>query len=76
MLDVIAFAALLISLVAFVVAIADWLQLGREAPWEVSWGDAGVVVLTRKHYRKVWIEGLSNFHAGEVEVRNDAAFPK
>lgn len=44
--DLVVLAALLISCVAFLVAIADWLQLGREAPWEAAWGEDGIVVLT------------------------------
>lgn len=73
--DFISLTALVIACVAFLVAVADWLQLGREAPWEATWGEEGLVVLTRRHYWPVWIEGMLNFHGGGVAVLNDAAFP-
>lgn len=73
--SLISLAALAIACVAFLVAIADWLQLGREAPWEATWGEDGILVLTRRHYWPVWIEGLLNFHGGAVSVVNGAAFP-
>ncbi|WP_367404161.1 hypothetical protein, partial [Kocuria marina] len=68
-------AALAIACVAFLVAVADWLQLGREAPWEATWGEDGILVLTRRHYWPVWIESFLNFHGGGVSVVNDAAAP-
>lgn len=68
--DLVALAALLISCAAFLVAIADWLQLGREAPWEAAWGEDGIVVLTRRHYWPVWVEALVNFHGGGITVAN------
>lgn len=73
--DLVALAALLISCVAFLVAIADWIQLGREAPWQAAWGEDGIVVLTRRHYWPVWVEALVNFHGGGINVVNHAAFP-
>lgn len=73
--ELISLTALVVSCVAFTVAVADWLQLGREAPWEATWGTEGVMVLTRRHYWPVWIEALVNFHGGGVSVANDAAFP-
>ncbi|MDA4827521.1 hypothetical protein QWJ06_04365 [Kocuria rhizophila] len=73
--NLISLAALAIACAAFLIAIADWLQLGREAPWEATWGEEGILVLTRRHYWPVWIEGFLNFHGGGVSVVNDAAFP-
>lgn len=73
--ELVSVTALVVSCVAFLVAVADWLQLGREAPWEVEWGTDGVMVLTRRHYWPVWIEALVNFHGGGVDVSNDAAAP-
>lgn len=73
--DLVSVTALVVSCVAFIVAVADWLQLGREAPWDAQWGEDGVMVLTRRHYWPVWIEALVNFHGGGVSVANDAAAP-
>ena len=67
--NLISLAALAIACAAFLIAIADWLQLGREAPWEATWGEEGILVLTRRHYWPVWIEGSSELSVGAPVVR-------
>lgn len=73
--DFVSLVALMVSLVAFIVAVADWLQLGREEPWVPTWTGKGTCILKRQHYWPVWIEGFLNFRGGQVSTINDAAFP-
>lgn len=72
--DFVAGASLFVSLVAFLIAILDWLQIGREEPWQVQWTSNGGFILKRQHYWPVWIQNIHNFHGGQVNVLNDAAF--
>lgn len=72
--DFVAGASLFVSLVAFLIAILDWLQIGREDPWQIQWTANGGFILKRQHYWPVWIQNIHNFHGGQVNVLNDAAF--
>jgi hypothetical protein len=73
--ELLAFSALLVSLVAFMVAVADWLQIGREEAWAPTWAGKGTCILKRQHYWPVWTEGFLDFHGGQVSTVNDAGFP-
>lgn len=71
--DYIAATSLFIALVAFIISILDWLQIGREDPWTVEWASNGSLILKRLHYWPVWVENIHNFHGGKIHVLNDAA---
>ncbi len=71
--DFVAGASLFVSLVAFLIAILDWLQIGREEPWQIQWTVNGGFILKRQHYWPVWIQNIHNFHGGQVNILNDAA---
>ena len=61
--------------VALVVAILDWHQVGREDPWSLKKVQDNIWVLERVHRSPVVITELLNFHGGEVRVLNDAGMP-
>lgn len=66
---------LFVALVALVVAILDWHQVGREEPWNLTKVQDDIWVLERVHRSPVVITYLLNFHGSEVRVLNDAGMP-
>ncbi|MDO5878235.1 hypothetical protein MG599_23495 (plasmid) [Paenarthrobacter sp. SD-1] len=66
---------LVVALVALIVAILDWHQVGREEPWNLTKVQEDIWVLERVHRRPVVITYLLNFHGSEVRVLNDAGMP-
>ena len=66
---------LAVALVALLVAILDWHQVGREEPWSLTKVQDDIWVLERVHRSPVVITYLLNFHGGEVQVLNDAGMP-
>jgi len=66
---------LVVALVALVVAVLDWHQVGREEPWNLTKVQEDIWVLERVHRSPVVITYLLNFHGGEVRVLNDAGMP-
>lgn len=66
---------LVVALVALLVAILDWHQVGREEPWNLTKVQDDIWVLERVHRSPVVITHLMNFHGSEVRVLNDAGMP-
>lgn len=72
--NLISVISLFVALTAFIISILDWLQIGREEPWEIQWSSGGYFVLKRLGYWPVVVQNIHNFHGGMVTVHNDSGF--
>lgn len=67
--------SLIVAMVALIVAVLDWHQVGREEPWSLTKVRDNIWVLERVHRSPVTITALLHFEGGPVDVLNNAGFP-
>lgn len=66
---------LVIALVALLVAVLDWHQVGREEPWNLTKVRDDIWVLERVHRSRALIYALHNHGGDRVKVLNRAGMP-